>query len=132
MPEDRRNIILVVENNDMMIRFYKTLFDDKYDIIDAKNVRDTIYAYSKSKNIKLIILDYNLGEENFDKILDFVKTNFEESKKIIVTGYHDIDYLKEIYKNDVDDIIPKPIGFSFKQKVIEMIGDSGLENKLFH
>lgn len=103
-----RKHILVVDDNPLMLRSIKELLKDKYDIATAVNGKLAL-KFLESKTTDLILLDYEMPEENGPAVLAKLRAN-ELTKDIPVIFLTGITEQNKIH----EALILKPQGYLLK------------------
>lgn len=100
--------ILVVDDNPLMLRSIKELLKDKYDIATAVNGKLAL-KFLENKTTDLILLDYEMPEENGPAVLEKLRAN-EATKDIPVIFLTGITEQNKIH----EALILKPQGYLLK------------------
>lgn len=103
-----RKHILVVDDNPLMLRSIKELLKDKYDIATAVNGKLAL-KFLEKKGTDLILLDYEMPEENGPAVLEKLRAN-ELTKDIPVIFLTGITEQNKIH----EALILKPQGYLLK------------------
>jgi len=93
-----RHRILIVEDNPDMVKIYKKILSEKFDLTVAKNIKKAFEKLS-TNNIDLIVLDIIMPEESGDVFLTKLrsKKEYDKLKVIVVSVLGDIyDQLSKI------------------------------------
>lgn len=103
-----RKHILVVDDNPLMLRSIKELLKNKYDIATAVNGKIAL-NFLKNKKTDLILLDYDMPEENGPAVLEKLRANSATKSipVIFLTGITDQNKIHEA-------LILKPQGYLLK------------------
>lgn len=103
-----RKHILVVDDNPLMLRSIKELLKNKYDIATAVNGKIAL-NFLKNKKTDLILLDYDMPEENGPAVLEKLRANNATKRipVIFLTGITDQNKIHEA-------LILKPQGYLLK------------------
>lgn len=103
-----RKHILVVDDNPLMLRSIKELLKNKYDIATAVNGKIAL-NFLKNKKTDLILLDYDMPEENGPAVLEKLRANnaTKSIPVIFLTGITDQNKIHEA-------LILKPQGYLLK------------------
>lgn len=103
-----RKHILVVDDNPLMLRSIKELLKDKYDIATAVNGKLAL-KFLESKTTDLILLDYEMPDENGPAVLAKLRAN-ELTKDIPVIFLTGITEQNKIH----EALVLKPQGYLLK------------------
>jgi len=103
-----RKHILVVDDNPLMLRSIKELLKDKYDIATAVSGRLAL-KFLENKTTDLILLDYEMPEENGPAVLQKLRANdlTKDIPVIFLTGITEQNKIHEA-------LILKPQGYLLK------------------
>jgi len=107
---DKPKTILIIEDNEDMVFFIRSLLENDYQVLSANNGKAGLEILNKEEKIDLIISDLMMPEMNGLEFCEQVKTNFETSHipVILLTAKS----LKEDeisgYESGADDYITKP------------------------
>jgi len=130
MHNNKDKTILVVDD-EMEIRSLITdyLRDvEQYTVIEAENGQDALELLEK-KHADLILSDINMpGMKGFD-LLQHVRENYPEMKRILITAYNVEEYLELAYKYDIGNIFVKTTPFNFDE--LSAILNTLLTNNIF-
>ena len=111
--------ILVVDDNPMMLKVIKESLRDKYEVATAINGK-IARKYLTNKSVDLILLDYEMPEENGPEVLE--KLRQDEATKdipvIFLTGVKDKSKIQKVLQLRPQGYLLKPIEHD---KLIEAI-----------
>lgn len=117
-PEQRKHI-LAIDDNSLMLKVIKEHLHDKYDVATAISGK-IAFKFLERKQTDLILLDYEMPDENGPAILEKLRSN-EATKDIPViflTGISERDKLQKV-------LVMKPQGYLLKpiepDKLLETI-----------
>jgi len=121
----RKSKLLIADSNEINRKNMKKLFENEYNIVEAKNEDDIIRILNKYMDASAIIIDISICRRNSYKILDTI-TNANKFFKVpfIVTA-EDIgtDIQQEILSLGASDIIIRPYPPLITKKRIKNIVD---------
>ena len=106
-PSGRKHI-LVVDDNSMMLRLVKEHLHEKYDVATAVSGRIAL-KFLERKSTDLILLDYEMPEENGPQVMAKIRAN-EKTKNlpiVFLTGVVDKEKIQEV-------LLMKPQGYLLK------------------
>lgn len=91
MPEDlkRRTILCVDDEEDITSTLHDTFMDD-YNVMTAKDGKEGLALFNQN-SIDLVISDQRMPEMTGTELLEAVNKAKPICKKILLTGYADID-----------------------------------------
>lgn len=107
---DRRKCILVIDDDPMMLRVVKKYLADTYEV--ATTVSATAaYKYLTKAKVDLILLDYQMPEENGPEVLKKLRANSETGKipVIFLTGVKDREKIQEVLSLHPQGYMLKPV-----------------------
>ena len=117
--EKKRKHVLVIDDDPMMLKIVKEHLHDNYDVATAINGK-IAYKFLDNKKTDLILLDYEMPNENGAQVL----THLKETGKIdgvpvvFLTGVAEQTKIKEILKLKPQGYLLKPID---KEKLLSML-----------
>lgn len=104
--------IMIVDDSDINRNFLKTIFEDKYRIIEAADGEEAIkLVESCGQDLSLILLDYVMPNKNGLDVMKYIceKGLRETLPVIIVTGDSDSDIALGVYEYGAADFVYKPL-----------------------
>ncbi len=108
---EKFNILIVDDEVEVLNALKKTLQRAKEfdaDISIASNAEEAKNKLSE-KDYDLVLSDYNMPNTNGVQLLTWVKENYPEVVRIIITGYSDLETAREaINQANVHNYIEKP------------------------
>ena len=108
---EKFNILIVDDEVEVLNALKKTLQRAKEfdaDVSIASNAEDAKNKLSE-KDYDLVLSDYNMPNTNGVQLLTWVKENYPEVVRIIITGYSDLETAREaINQANVHNYIEKP------------------------
>lgn len=123
-PQPAQKHILVIDDNPMMLKVIRESLRDKYEVATAISGK-IARKYLANKQVDLILLDYEMPEENGSQVLEKLRQN-EATKHIPViflTGVKEKTKIQKVLQMKPQGYLLKPIEHD---KLIEVI-DSQLE-----
>ncbi len=108
--ENRRRHILVVDDDFRMLKLIKRYLDDTYDIATAVNGKVAL-KFLQTKMTDLILLDYEMPEENGPAVLEKLRANpFTSNIPVIfLTGINDSKKIMQVLSLKPQGYLLKPI-----------------------
>ena len=126
-------ILLIVSGNDVRSRLEKLLKEEGYDVIIAKDFKDTKTVFGKN-DFGAVLLDISLPEKGSIKILKYLRSDFEQIPVIMITGKESVKKAEgEIEKGAYDYILKSVKKGDFARvlkRAVEMKHLKGEKNKL--
>ena len=118
-PITSRKHILVVDDDFRMLKLIKRYLDDTYDIATAINGKVAL-KFLETKITNLILLDYEMPEENGPAVLEKLRANPVTSSipVIFLTGINDRKKIQQVLMLKPQGYLLKPIDHD---KLVETI-----------
>ena len=109
MECDMQNV-LVVDDEDVAIAFYKTVFDN-HDIGNLDTCQDgrKVMTLLSKKQFSAVLLDLNMPHISGREILKQIKEKYREMPVVVVTGEEDVEIVVECMKAGAFDFLSKPV-----------------------
>jgi len=122
--ELNKNSILVVDDSNIIRNFVKRIFQDKYEIVDAKDGLEAINVISSNINndyIECILLDLNMPKVDGFKVLDFMKEKdlLKKFPVSIISGDNTKETIDKAFTYDIVDMIEKPFNEQSIKTIVE-------------
>ncbi|MCR5153296.1 MAG: response regulator [Lachnospiraceae bacterium] len=116
---DERKRVLIVDDDPIMLRVVKEHLHDKYDVATAISGK-IAYRYLESKSVDLILLDYQMPEEDGPSVLRTLRQKFdvENIPVLFLTGVTEKEKVSEVLALKPQGYLIKPID---KDKLIGTI-----------
>lgn len=110
IPDVARKHILIVDDDARMLKLLKRYLDDKYDIATAINGKIAL-KFLQAKSTNLILLDYEMPEENGPAVLEKIRANpvTREIPVIFLTGVSDTKKILQVLSFKPKGYLLKPI-----------------------
>lgn len=117
--QNTRKHILVVDDDFRMLKLIKRYLEDSYDIATAINGKVAL-KFLENKMTNLILLDYEMPEENGPAVLQKLRTNpiTNEIPVIFLTGINDRKKIQQVLALKPQGYLLKPIDHD---KLVEAI-----------
>ncbi len=118
-PSSGRKHVLVVDDDFRMLKLIKRYLDDSYDVATAINGKVAL-KFLESKMTNLILLDYEMPEENGPAVLEKLRANPITSNipVIFLTGINDRKKIQQVLALKPQGYLLKPVDHG---KLIEAI-----------
>ncbi len=115
-----RRHILVVDDDFRMLKLIKRYLDDSYDIATAINGKVAL-KFLETKMTDLILLDYEMPEENGPQVLEKLRNNpvTKEIPVIFLTGINDRKKIQQVLALKPQGYLLKPIDHDKLTEAIE-------------
>ncbi len=117
--ENSRKRVLVIDDDTMLLMMMREMLRDKYDVATAPSGR-IAYKFLSNKNADIILLDYEMPEENGPEVMDKLRLNPKTADIPIVflSGVTDAHKIANINSKRPQGFIPKPVD---RMKLIDTI-----------
>lgn len=107
-----KETILVVDDSNIIQSFVKKIFEDKYNVLVAKDGEEALNFVSNNNqhNIIAMLLDLNMPNVNGFSVLEFFKHNnlFDKIPVSIITGLGNDDIVNHAFDYPIIDVLRKP------------------------
>ncbi len=105
-----RKRVLVIDDDPMMLKIVKDHLHDNYDVATAVSGK-IAYKFLEKKKADIILLDYEMPEENGPAVLKKLRANTELASIpiIFLTGVADRDKIREVLSLKPQGYLLKPI-----------------------
>jgi len=80
---------------------------------------DELFAACEHDLPDVLLLDLKMGEESGQAVLEQVRERWPRLCVIMITGYPSLDSMRETFRRDVFDYIPKPFGAQDLRNALE-------------
>lgn len=118
-----KETILVVDDSDIIQSFIKKVFENKFNVLIAKDGKEAlnIIINNDQYNVIAMLLDLNLPNVNGFSVLNFMKQKelFDKLPTSIITGVGDDDIVNQAFNYKIVDILRKPFNERDVKTVIE-------------
>lgn len=117
-----KETILVVDDSDIIQSFVKKIFEDKYNVLVAKDGEEALMFINDNDkfNIIAMLLDLDMPNVNGFSVLNSFKQNnlFERIPVSIITGVGDESIINHVFDYPIIDILRKPFNERDIKKVL--------------
>ena len=107
-----KETILVVDDSNIIQSFVKKIFEDRYNVLLAKDGEEALKIISEnnSYNVIAMLLDLNMPNVNGFSVLNFFKQNdlFKKIPVSIITGVGDEAIINHALDYPIIDVLRKP------------------------
>jgi len=128
MVEAMKKVILVVDDEPAILKTFKFLFSEKYELVLAESGEEALHIFKQRKEFNLIILDYRLPD--MDGILLFKKIRQEDrvTPILFISAYGSKELLMKMLDVRPHGFIEKPWNNEqLEQKVARLVGTNPFE-----
>jgi DNA-binding response OmpR family regulator len=75
----------------------------------------------------VVLLDMKMGRYNGEQVLEEIRKRWTKLCVIVVTGYPSMDSMRQTFKQDIFDYIPKPFSMAeLRRSLLQAVKDRGL------
>lgn len=123
--DEKSHIILVISQDDFVLKESRKLFADKYTLILKENVNDALkFLEEKGDSVTIVIADQNLREMTGTDVFKLIEENKKDTVKILLSDNSNLDVLiNAINECHLFQYILKP----FEPEQLAMVVRSGIE-----
>lgn len=121
--EDTRKHILVIDDDPLMLKTIKNYLHDTYNVGVAKGGK-IAYRFLEKKHTDLILLDYEMPEENGPAVYQKLRSmpGLSDTPIIFLTGASDKERMMQVASLKPQGFLLKPIDFDvLKATISELI-----------
>lgn len=115
--------ILVVDDSDLVRNFIKKIFNDTYEVLQAKDGKEAIDIISLNTQNKIVgmFLDLNMPNVDGFEVLEYFKQNslFVKIPVSIITGVDDRENINRATSYPIADVLVKPFNEASIKNVVE-------------
>ncbi len=117
--QNRKKQILIIDDDPLMLKIIKEHLHDRYDVATAKG-GSMAYRFMEKKPTDLILLDYEMPEENGPTVLEKLRQirGYENVPVVFLTGVTDKAKIMEAVKKKPQGYLVKPVD---KAKLLEKV-----------
>ena len=108
---DKRNVILVADDELMNRKILKKMFEEQYEVVDVADGQDVIdYLKDNSEKVACLLLDLLMPGKNGFDVMDYMteQDTMDAIPTIMITGDDSKETEENAYNYGVSDIIYKP------------------------
>ena len=115
--------IIVADDSSVIINIVKRAFEDKYNILCAKNGAEAIEIIKNNDTNDIVgmLLDLNMPGVDGFAVLDYLKYNnlFNRVPVSIITGDDDMEIINKAFGYNIIDVLKKPFTVDSVTKIID-------------
>jgi DNA-binding NtrC family response regulator len=123
MPQTKLNI-LAIDDDDSMLKTYKTVLNDLYNPILANNAAKA-FEILRTEDVSLVLLDMQMPKMNGIEVLEKIKEDDSNLEVIMITAVPDIKTAVKALKLGAYDYLTKP----FEIEALLAVMEKALEKK---
>lgn len=119
---DRKKVVLIADDSNLVSNFAKKMLQDKYDVVLAKDGKETIDIINSSEyEVLCLLLDLNMPNVSGYEVLEYFKDNnlFEQIPVSIITGEDSKEGIKKAFEYNIVDMLVKPFSTEDIKRVVE-------------
>jgi CheY-like chemotaxis protein len=116
MATNRKDTTILVVDDEPEIRNLLEDFlyeDEGYTVLTAKDGIDALENILPNNNIDIVVSDINMPRMKGFELLNQIRDQYPEIKRVLITAYNVEDYLELALKYDVGNIFAKTTPFNF-------------------
>ena len=120
----KKHRLLIIDDNQEIVKSLKTIFEQKYDILTAYNGFDGLKALENHENsIDLVISDLMMPELSGIGVISIVKKKYPGVPIIAITGW--VDDIKDSGNEiNADQLFKKPFDIvELERSISELLSD---------
>lgn len=117
-PQDRPTI-LFVDDYEKILEDYEAIFEEKYNVLMAKNGEEALTVAKEKITIDIFVLDIRMPGIKGNKLLPLLKEIHPESEVIVVTGFQETDIAVDVFTNGAYTYLNKPFDLDEIEITIE-------------
>ncbi|MBR6222723.1 MAG: response regulator [Lachnospiraceae bacterium] len=116
---DERKHVLVIDDDPIMLRVIKDYLHEDYEVASARSGK-TAYKYLEKKSTDLILLDYEMPEENGPQVFQKLRQipNSENVPIVFLTGVSDRERISSVISLKPAGYVLKPVDRQVLQKAV--------------
>ena len=120
----KKHRLLIIDDNQEIVKSLKTIFEQKYDILTAYNGFDGLKALENHENsIDLVISDLMMPELSGIGVISIVKKKYPGVPIIAITGWFD-DIKDSGNEINADQLFKKPFDIvELERSISELLSD---------
>jgi DNA-binding NtrC family response regulator len=100
--------ILAVDDEEVMLKFYREYFSSRGVSLRTATTSDETMKLLEERPADIVILDLKLAEASGKDLLLQIKSRFPQVRYVFVTAYATSDLVTELYRLGVYEVIRKP------------------------
>ena len=108
ITNNMKHKVVVLDDVKAMCVMYKHGLKGNFEV-ETSNTFTEFKTLLRGGNVSVIIIDYFLPDVNFDDILHYLKEEYPDVKKILISGHVETMELNKKYKDDFVRIFSKPL-----------------------
>jgi CheY-like chemotaxis protein len=110
MTEQKKHTILVIEDEPLMLRVLKSVFENAaFDVLTARDGQEAVVLYQqRHADIDVILSDIALPKMDGWMVYSRLKAINPDVKMIFTSGYFDPQVKAQCESEGIQDLIPKP------------------------
>jgi len=122
---DNKLKLLIVDDEERSLKVLKINFQDKYDVLIAKDGNEAISILNK-EDVNAVLTDVKMPMMSGVELLKFIKENFSTIPVIVMTAFGSVENAVEAMKAGAYDYILKPIKIEDTELAIKRAMDYSL------
>lgn len=102
-----KNRVAILEDKKEIVDLYVAVLEE-YEVSYGLNL-NALKEVSDKESVGVLIMDHSIQGDHFDTSLSYVKDNFPNAKRLLISGHVEVLDLDLAYADDFENILPKPI-----------------------
>jgi len=114
------SILIADDDIDLTSTLSEYLSGEHFDVTTASDGEQAI-SHLRKKKFNVAVLDIKMPKVDGFEVLKFIRSDYPDTKIIILTGYADLKNVMECKKLGADDVIEKPYEIGDLINAIEFV-----------
>src|SRR5215831_12136048 len=104
--------IVALDDDDDFRQYIRSVLDaDGHDVRTCPTP-DAFFEACESQLPDVVLLDIKMGRHNGEEVLAEIRKRWSRLCVIVITGYPSLDSMRQTFRQDVFDYIPKPFSIA--------------------
>ena len=128
MVEAMKKVILVVDDEPAILKAFKLLFEEKYELVLAESAEEALNFFKHRKDLNLIIIDYRLPGMDGIALFKRIRQEDRVTPILFLSAYGTKELLMKMIDMRPHGFIEKPWNNDqLEQKVARLVGTNPFE-----
>lgn len=121
--ESSKKTIMIADDSDLIIKFFKNIFESDYNIVSASNGLEVVDYIEDGNSIDALVLDLMMPVSSGFQVLDYFEKNnlFSKIPTVIISGDDSKDVIDRAMKYQVIDMLQKPFSVNDAKNLINKV-----------
>lgn len=113
--------IVVADDSEIIRDFIKEIFEDRFDVLMAKDGKEVINIITTHSGVVALLLDLNMPNMDGFQVLDYLKEKglFKKIPVSIISGANDKESIQKAFSYEIVDMINKPFNKENVKHIVE-------------